>query len=182
MPIPVLLYATFPHYNCNLLPLSSFNFGFSRQGSPNRIFHLHLVLSSASSSVTSTTAMSSLNTSIYVLLVLPRFLFPGSSILSIIVPIHMHVQTTSVLPLMFSLQSAFALIHYSFRQSFSENWNQLTKKNDVFCEKGLFSSDGSTYRTNHPSDQRKDCLDWSVLQVSLLVISKWLYGFIKMLV
>ena len=35
------------------------SFGFSRQESSQRIFHLHLFLSSASSSVTSTTAMSS---------------------------------------------------------------------------------------------------------------------------
>ena len=47
--------------------------------SPQQIFHLH----SASSSVTSTTAMSSLTASMKLLLGLPRFVFPGSFILSI---------------------------------------------------------------------------------------------------
>ena len=39
----------------------------SHQGSPQRIFHLHLVLSSTSSSITSTTTMSSLTASINLL-------------------------------------------------------------------------------------------------------------------
>ena len=56
-------------------------------GSSQWIFHLNLVLSSASSCY-SITAMSYLTASIYLLLGLPRFLFPGSSILSIIFPIY----------------------------------------------------------------------------------------------
>ena len=58
---------------------SSSSFDFSRQGLPQRIFHLHSVLSSASSSVTSTTAMSSLTASVIVLLDLYRFLAVPSS-------------------------------------------------------------------------------------------------------
>ena len=48
--------------------INSSSFGFSRQSSPQRIFDLHLFLSSASSSVTSATAISSLTASIYLLL------------------------------------------------------------------------------------------------------------------
>ena len=59
---------------------------FSHQGSPQRIFHLQLLLSSVSSSVTSTSAMSSFTTSINLLFGLPRFLFPGNSILSTLLP------------------------------------------------------------------------------------------------
>ena len=62
--------------------------GFSHQGSPQRIFLLQLFLSSVSSSVTSTSAMSSFTTSINLLFGLSRFLFPGSSILSILLPIY----------------------------------------------------------------------------------------------
>ena len=65
----------------NLLLLLS---AFSHQGSPQRIFNLQLLLSSASSSFTSTSAMSSFTTSINLLFGLPRFLFPGNSILSIL--------------------------------------------------------------------------------------------------
>ena len=57
---------------------------FSHQGSPQRIFHLQLFLSSVPSSVTSTSAMSSFTTSINLLYGLPRFLFPGNSIISIL--------------------------------------------------------------------------------------------------
>ena len=73
---------------CYPLIIFSSSFGFSRQGSSQRISNIHSVLSSASSSVTSTTAMSSLTASIYLLLRLPRFLFPGSSILSILLQIY----------------------------------------------------------------------------------------------
>ena len=63
--------------------VSSSSFGFSRQGSPLRIFHLHLVLSCAPSFVTSATAMP-LSRRIHIYLFRPpRFLFPGCSILSI---------------------------------------------------------------------------------------------------
>ena len=88
----------------DIILISSY-FGFSRHGSPQRIFHLQLFLPSASSSVTSTTAMSSFTTSINLLLELPRFLFPYSSILGIFLPIYpsylfsLRVQTTSVSPL-----------------------------------------------------------------------------------
>ena len=68
--------------------VSSSSFGFSHQVSPQRIFHLHLFLSSVSSSVTSTSAMSSFNTSINLLFGLPRFLFPGNSIHRIRLPIY----------------------------------------------------------------------------------------------
>ena len=61
---------------------------FSHQGSPQRIFHLQLLLSSVSSSVILTSAMSSFTTSINLLFGLPRFLFPGNSILSILLPIY----------------------------------------------------------------------------------------------
>ena len=54
--------------NCPLKPCPSLHpsvsFGFSRQRLPQWIFQLHFVSSSASSSVTSTTAVSSLTTSI----------------------------------------------------------------------------------------------------------------------
>ena len=65
---------------------TSSSFGFSHQGSPQRIFLLQLFLSTVSSSVTSTSAMSSFTTSINLLFGLPRFLFPGNSILSILLP------------------------------------------------------------------------------------------------
>ena len=68
--------------------LSSSSFGFSHQGSPQRIFYLQLFLSSVSSSVTSTSAMSSFTTSVNLLFGLPCFLFPGNSILSILLPIY----------------------------------------------------------------------------------------------
>ena len=61
---------------------------FPHQGSPQRIFLLQLFLSTVSSSVTSTSAMSSFTTSINLLFGLPRFLFPGNSILSILPPIY----------------------------------------------------------------------------------------------
>ena len=61
---------------------------FSHQGSPQRIFLLQLFLSTVSSSVASTSAMSSFTTSINLLFGLPRFLFPGNSILSILLPIY----------------------------------------------------------------------------------------------
>ena len=67
---------------------SSSSFGFSHQGSPQRIFLHQLFLSTVSSSVTSTSAMSSFTTSINLLFGLPRFLFPGNSILSILLPIY----------------------------------------------------------------------------------------------
>ena len=70
--------------NFLLLLLSAF----SHQGSPQRIFNLQLLLSSASSSFTSTSAMSSFTTSINLLFGLPRFLFPGNSIFSILLPIY----------------------------------------------------------------------------------------------
>ena len=66
----------------------SSSFGFSHQGSPQRIFFLQLFLSTVSSSVTSTSAMSSFTTSINLLFGFPRFLFPGNSILSILLPIY----------------------------------------------------------------------------------------------
>ena len=67
---------------------SSSSFGFSYQGSPQRIFLLLLFLSTVSSSVTSTSAMSSFTTSINLLFGLPGFLFPGNSILGILLPIY----------------------------------------------------------------------------------------------
>ena len=67
---------------------SSSSFSFSLQGSPQWIIHLHSILSSASFSVTSTSAMSSLATSINLLFGRPLFLFPGSSILNILLPIY----------------------------------------------------------------------------------------------
>ena len=71
-----------------MIASSSSSFGFSHQGSPQRIFHLQLFLSSVSSSDTSTSALSSFTTSINLLLDLPRFLFHGNSILSILLPIY----------------------------------------------------------------------------------------------
>ena len=68
--------------------VTSSSFGFSHQGSPQRIFFLQFLLSTVSSSVTSTSAMSSFTTSINLLFGLPRFLFPGNSILSILLPIY----------------------------------------------------------------------------------------------
>ena len=73
------------HFTLNLLLLLS---AFSHQGSPQRIFILQLLLSSASSSFTLTSAMSSFTTSINLLFGLPRFLFPGNSIFSILLPIY----------------------------------------------------------------------------------------------
>ena len=67
---------------------SSSSFGFSHQWSSQRIFLLQLCLSTVSSSITSTSAMSSFTTSINLLFGLPRFLFPGNSILSILLPIY----------------------------------------------------------------------------------------------
>ena len=60
------------------------SFGFSHQ----RIFFLQFLLSNVSSSVTSTSAMSSFTTSIHLLFGLPRFLFPGNSIISILLQIY----------------------------------------------------------------------------------------------
>ena len=89
---------------------SSSPFGFSHQGSPQRIFRLQLILSSVSSSVTSTYVMSSFTTSINLL-----FAFPVSSFLATtysasfsqythhLSPVDVH--TTSILPLVFSLQT-----------------------------------------------------------------------------
>ena len=57
-------------------------------GSPQRFSISILILTSASSSVSSTTAMSSFTASTNLLLGLPRFLFPGSSILSILLPVY----------------------------------------------------------------------------------------------
>ena len=71
------------YYSC----YSSY-FGLSHQGSPQPIFHIQLFLSSVSSSVTSTSATSPFITSINLLFGLPRFLFPGSSIISILLPIY----------------------------------------------------------------------------------------------
>ena len=67
-------------------PSSFSSFGFSHQGSPQRIFFLQFLISTVSSSVTSTSAMSSFTTSINLLFGL--FLFPGNSILSILLPIY----------------------------------------------------------------------------------------------
>ncbi|KAF7643833.1 hypothetical protein LDENG_00232430, partial [Lucifuga dentata] len=64
-----------------------FSFGLSLQGSPQRIICLHLTLSSASSSLTPTNFMSSFTTSINLLFGLPLGLLPGSSNLSILLPI-----------------------------------------------------------------------------------------------
>ncbi|KAF7708794.1 hypothetical protein HF521_017851, partial [Silurus meridionalis] len=56
--------------------------------SPQRIIRLHTPLSSTSSSFNPTTCMSFLTTSKNLLLVLPLFLLPGGSILSILLPIY----------------------------------------------------------------------------------------------
>ena len=80
--IIVYVILTLPMFLLNVL-LSS-----STVGSPQRIFHLYLFLSSVSSSVTLTTAMSALTTSINLFLGPPRFLLPGNSILSILLPIY----------------------------------------------------------------------------------------------
>ncbi|KAF7663340.1 hypothetical protein LDENG_00211810, partial [Lucifuga dentata] len=64
-----------------------FSFRLSLQGSPQRIICLHLTLSSASSSLTPTNFMSSFTTSINLLFGLPLGLLPGSSNLSILLPI-----------------------------------------------------------------------------------------------
>ncbi|KAF7653156.1 hypothetical protein LDENG_00086470, partial [Lucifuga dentata] len=64
-----------------------FSFWLSLQGSPQRIICLHLTLSSASSSLTPTNFMSSFTTSINLLFGLPLGLLPGSSNLSILLPI-----------------------------------------------------------------------------------------------
>ena len=86
--------------------VTSSSFGFSRQGPP-QIFHLHLFLSPTSSYYTSTTVLSSLTASINLHSSgRPCFLFPGSFILCIRCPntyhiSSVHVQTTSILPLVF---------------------------------------------------------------------------------
>ena len=67
--------------------LSSFSFEFSRQGSQQWILLLQLFLSSVSSYVISTSAMSSFTTTINLLFGLHRFMFPGNSIQSILLPI-----------------------------------------------------------------------------------------------
>ena len=72
----------------NIEDTQSSSFGFSLQGSPEQMFHLQLFLSSVSSSVTSTSAMSSFTTYRNLLLGFPHFLFPGSYILSILNPIY----------------------------------------------------------------------------------------------
>ena len=85
----------------NLSPSSSF--GFSHQGSPQRIFHLQLLLSSISSSVTSTSAMSSFTTSFLAFPVSSFLATPSSASFSQYTH-HLssvHVHTTSVSPLVF---------------------------------------------------------------------------------
>ena len=72
----VYLFTTY-RYDGKVAPSSSF-FGCSHQGSPQRIFLLQLFLSTASSSVTSTSAMSYFTTSINLFLA-----FPVSSFLAI---------------------------------------------------------------------------------------------------
>ncbi|XP_068182162.1 mitogen-activated protein kinase kinase kinase kinase 4 isoform X5 [Antennarius striatus] len=59
-----------------------------QQGSPQQINSIHLTLSSASSSLTPATSMSSFITSINLLFGLPLGLLPGSSKLSILLPIY----------------------------------------------------------------------------------------------
>ena len=62
--------------------------GFSRPRSPQPIFHIHSVISAASSSVISAPAMSSLSRRIHTHPFRPsRFRLPGDSILSILLPI-----------------------------------------------------------------------------------------------
>ena len=77
---------------------SSYCFFFRLLLSRRRIFYLHLALSSAPSSVISTTTVSFLIASRDLLLGRPTSLFPGSSILSILLPIY----PSSFLPLMCS--------------------------------------------------------------------------------
>ena len=77
-----------------------------------QIFHLHLFLASASSSVTSTTLTSSL---IHLILGLPRFIFPGSYIPSILLPIYPSSCKSGVClydPLMPLCD--FFILHYDF--------------------------------------------------------------------
>ena len=81
------------HFPCDNVLLSTCDikllfFRLLRQGPQQLFFHLHLFLTSASSSVTSATAISSLTASRSLLVGLPRFLFPGSSHLSILLPIY----------------------------------------------------------------------------------------------
>ena len=105
---------TTAYANHNIIFISSSHC--AHQGSRHRIFHLQSVISSASSSVTSITAMSSLTASIYLILGLPRFLFTVSSRLSILLPIYPSSflaqvsKTTSVLPVVFSLQTVPAAL------------------------------------------------------------------------
>ena len=87
VPCKIILEKPLVATNFNSLDSASSSFVFSRQGSPQRIFHLNSILTSGSSSVTSTTAVSSLTPSVNLLLGLPRFPFPGSSILVILIPI-----------------------------------------------------------------------------------------------
>ena len=82
--------------------------GSSTQRSPQRIFHFHSVYSSASSTVTSATAMSSLTTSINFHLGFPVSCFladPSSASQYIHHLSSVHVRTTLVMTLVFSLQT-----------------------------------------------------------------------------
>uniref|UniRef100_A0A3B3HTW8 Reverse transcriptase domain-containing protein n=1 Tax=Oryzias latipes TaxID=8090 RepID=A0A3B3HTW8_ORYLA len=67
---------------------SSFSFGFSHQGSPQRIILFHLTLSWTSSTLTLANFMSSVKTSMYLLFGRPLALLPGSSISNILLPIY----------------------------------------------------------------------------------------------
>ena len=106
-------YRVKPH-NCichGILSSSSF-FGFSHQGSRQRILHLQLFLSSVSSSVIPTSAMSSFTTSTNLLFAFPGSTFlatPFSASFSQYRPTHhlssVHVHTTSVLPLVSAFQT-----------------------------------------------------------------------------
>ena len=85
-------------------PTSS-SFGFSHQGSPQRICHLQLFLSSVSSSVTSISAMSSFTTSITSFLAFPvsSFLATPSSSSSCVScflskPSHLHCPYDVLIP------------------------------------------------------------------------------------
>ena len=89
---------------------SSSYFGFSHQGSPQRIFLLRFCLPSVSSYVTSTSAMSSFTTSINLFLAFPVFYFlatPSSASVSQythhLSSVDVHI--TPVLPLGFSPQT-----------------------------------------------------------------------------
>ena len=98
---------------------TSYYFGFSHQESPQQIFHIQLFLSTVSSSVTSTSAMSSFTTSINPLLSFPvsSFLATPSSVSFSQYTHHLSstdVQTNSVLPLVFSLQTRAIPLMYSF--------------------------------------------------------------------